>query len=125
MHGTRRNARRRRSRREVEEMIARLLTFDLSYLTPRELVAARLAAYLEGVALAELVYQSRLAGSDIDEGACGDIKDYRRTAVRRSVELGVIEPLDAELWRYMPLNDPRLVVFKKGYCDRMRELDGS
>lgn len=118
------NARRRRSRREVEELLVRLLTYDLSYLTPREQAAACVAARLQGIDLAESVHQSRLAGSDLDKGACGDLRDFRRTVVRRAEELGVIEPLDRELWRYVPLTDPRLVCFREGYRDRMRELEG-
>lgn len=118
------NARRRRSRREVEELLLRLLTYDLSYLTPREQAAACIAARLQGVDLAERVHESRVAGSDLDEGACGDSSDFRRTVVRRAEQLGVIEPLDRELWRYVPLSDPRLLAFRAGYCDRMRELNG-
>ncbi len=82
-------------------------------------------ADMHGADLAERVHRSRLAGSDLDDGACGDLSDYRRAVVAWAhAEVGVIEALDRELWRYAELSDPRLRAFKAGYCRRMRELEG-
>ncbi len=124
LRGIVRNARRKLTRRDVDMILSRILTYDWHILTPREQFAARLAANLEGSYLAEAAHAARLVGSDLHDGACGDRKDFSRTVVRAAYDRRVLERLDRERWRHAELDDPRLLAYREGFVKRMRELEG-